>query len=290
MSVAYFGTAPFGADVLRRLAERGRVEVGIVVSQPDRPSGRGRSLAPPPVAEAARELGLELVQTEDASAQPPVADAGIVVAFGQILRPPLLGAYPLVNLHPSRLPRWRGAAPVERAIMAGDAETAVAAIEVAPELDAGPILGEELIAIGADDDAGAVRARALELGVPLLERALLERPRPRRQAEEGVTYAHKITGADRVLDWSRPAIELDRHVRALSPHIGSRCEVDGRPIVVWRARLQESSLAAGEIGPPLVVGTGDGGLEILELQPAGKRRMAAAEYLRGLREPPKLAS
>ena len=290
MSVAYFGTAPFGADVLRRLVERGRVEVGIVVSQPDRPSGRGRSLAPPPVAEAARELGLELVQTEDASAQPPVADAGIVVAFGQILRPPLLGAYPLVNLHPSRLPRWRGAAPVERAIMAGDAETAVAAIEVAPELDAGPILGEELIAIGADDDAGAVRARALELGVPLLERALLERPRPRRQAEEGVTYAHKITGADRVLDWSRPAIELDRHVRALSPHIGSRCEVDGRPVVVWRARLQESSLAAGEIGPPLVVGTGDGGLEILELQPAGKQRMAAAEYLRGLREPPKLAS
>jgi methionyl-tRNA formyltransferase len=174
--------------------------------------------------------------------------------------------------------------------MAGDAQTAVAAIEVAQELDAGPILGEELIAIGADDDAGAVRARALELGVPLLERALLERPRPRRQAEEGVTYAHKITGADRVLDWSRPAIELDRHVRALSPHIGSRCEVDGRPIVVWRARLQESSLAAGEIGPPLVVGTGDGGLEILELQPAGKRRMAAAEYLRGLREPPKLAS
>ena len=290
MSVAYFGTAPFGADVLRRLVERGRVEVGIVVSQPDRPSGRGRSLAPPPVAEAARELGLELVQTEDASAQPPVADAGIVVAFGQILRPPLLGAYPLVNLHPSRLPRWRGAAPVERAIMAGDAETAVAAIEVAQELDAGPILGEELIAIGADDDAGAVRARALELGVPLLERALLERPEPRPQAEEGVTYAHKITGADRVLDWSRPAIELDRQVRGLSPHIGSRCEVDGRPVVVWRARLQESSLAAGEIGPPLVVGTGDGGLDILELQPAGKRRMAAAEYLRGLREPPKLAS
>ena len=214
MSVAYFGTAPFGADVLRRLVERGRIEVGIVVSQPDRPSGRGRSLAPPPVAVAARELGLELVQSENASAQPPDADAGIVVAFGQILRAPLLGAYPLVNLHPSRLPRWRGAAPVERAIMAGDAETAVAAIEVAPELDAGPIIAEAPIAIGPEDDAGAVRARALELGVPLLERALLERPAARAQAGEGVTYAHKITGADRVLDWWRPAVELDRQVRA----------------------------------------------------------------------------
>ncbi len=290
MSVAYFGTAPFGADVLRRLVERGRIEVGIVVSQPDRPSGRGRSLAPPPVAMAARELGLELVQTEDASAEPPDADAGIVVAFGQILRPPLLGAYPLVNLHPSRLPRWRGAAPVERSIMAGDAETAVAAIEVAPELDAGPILAEATISIGPEDDAGAVRAQALELGVPLLERALLEHPAARPQAEEGVTYAHKITGVDRVLDWSRPAVELDRQVRALSPHIGSRCEVDGRPVVVWRARTAAAAPAIGEIGPPLVVGTGDGGLEILELQPAGKRRMAAAEYLRGLREPPKLAS
>ena len=290
MSVAYFGTAPFGADVLRRLVERGRVEVGIVVSQPDRPSGRGRSLAPPPVAVAARELGIELRQTENASAEPPDADAGLVVAFGQILRPPLLGAYPLVNLHPSRLPRWRGAAPVERAIMAGDAETAVAAIEVAAELDAGPILAEAAIAIGPEDDAGAVRARALELGVPLLEQALLEHPAPRMQPDEGVTYAHKITGADRVLDWTRPAAELDRVVRALSPHIGARCELDGRPVVVWRARPADAGPEAGSIGPPLVVGTGHGALEILELQPAGKRRMAAAEYLRGLREPPQRAS
>jgi methionyl-tRNA formyltransferase len=288
--VAYFGTAPFGADVLRRLVERGRVEVGVVVSQPDRPSGRGRGLAPPPVAVVARELELELRQTEDASGEPPEADAGVVVAFGQILRPPLLGAYPLVNLHLSKLPRWRGAAPVERAIMAGDAETAVAAIQVAPELDAGPILAEAPIEIGPQDDAGTVRARALELGVPLLERALLEWPAPRPQPADGVTYAHKITGADRVLDWSRPAIELDRVVRALSPHIGARCELDGRPVVVWCARLTDAAVGAGEIAGPLVVGTGDGALEIMELQPAGKRRMAAAEYLRGLREPPQRAS
>jgi methionyl-tRNA formyltransferase len=179
---------------------------------------------------------------------------------------------------------------VERAIMAGDAETAVAAIEVAPELDAGAILAEAPIEIGAQDDAGAVRARALELGVPLLEQALLEKPAPRAQPADGVTYAHKITGADRVLDWARPAIELDRVVRALSPHIGARCEVDGRPVVVWRARPVDAGLGVGEIGSPFVVGTGDGALEILELQPAGKRRMAAPEYLRGLRELPQRAS
>ena len=145
MNVAYFGTSEFGADVLRALVERGAVRVAAVVSQPDRPSGRGRALTAPPVAAAARELGLPLTQPQDASAEPPEAEAGVVVAFGQILRAPLLGAYPLVNLHPSALPRWRGAAPVERAIMAGDAETAVAVIEVAPELDAGPILAEQRI-------------------------------------------------------------------------------------------------------------------------------------------------
>ncbi|HWH66264.1 MAG TPA: methionyl-tRNA formyltransferase, partial [Gaiellales bacterium] len=226
MNVAYFGTSGFAAEVLHALAERGAVTPSLVVSQPDRPSGRGRALTAPPVAAAALELALPLTQPQDASAEPPEAEAGVVVAFGQILRAPLLGAYPLVNLHPSALPRWRGAAPVERAIMAGDAETAVAVIEVAPELDAGPILAEQRIAIGEHDDAGAVRRAALELGVPLLERALLERPEPRAQDEQGVTYAHKIEAAERALDWSRPAVELDRKVRALSPHIGARTVLD----------------------------------------------------------------
>ena len=212
----------------------------------------------------------------------------MVVAFGQILRAPLLGAYPLVNLHPSALPRWRGAAPVERAIMAGDAETAVAVIEVAPELDAGPILAEQRIPIGQHDDAGAVRRAALELGVPLLERALLERPAPRAQDEQGVTYAHKIEAAERALDWSRPAAELDRKVRALSPHIGRGRLLDGRPCQVGRGR--SSRAGSGEVGAELVVGCGEGALQILELQPAGKGRMAAADFLRGLREPPARAT
>ena len=163
MNVAFFGTSAFGADVLRALVERGRLTITAVVSQPDRESGRGRRLTAPPVAEAARELGIALSQPERASEAPPHADAGIVVAFGQIIREPLLSAYPLVNLHPSLLPRWRGAAPIERAIMAGDSETGVAVIALVAELDAGPVLAEQRFPIGERDDAGDVRARALEL-------------------------------------------------------------------------------------------------------------------------------
>jgi methionyl-tRNA formyltransferase len=290
VNVAFFGTSAFGADVLRALVGRGRLTVSAVVSQPDRESGRGRRLTPPPVAQAARELGIGLSQPEDASVAPPDAEAGLVVAFGQIIRDPLLSAYPLVNLHPSLLPRWRGAAPVERAIMAGDSETGVAVIALVAELDAGPVLAEERFLIGDRDDAGDVRARALELGVPLLEQALLEPPRPAPQGEAGITYARKIEPRDRALDWSRPAVELDRVVRALSPHIGARCQIDGRPFIVWRARPLELGPATGEVAPPLVVGCARGALELLEVQPAGKRRMTSEELLRGLREPPQRAS
>ena len=213
-----------------------------------------------------------------------------MVAFGQILREPLLSAYPLVNLHPSALPRWRGAAPIERAIMAGDEHTAVEVIRVVAELDAGPVLAAQEFAIEPDDDAGSVRARALALGVPLIERALLEPAAPRPQAAEGITYAHKIDAADRGLDWTRPAVELERQVRALSPHIGARCSIDGRPHLVWRARRQEGSGAPGTVHAPLVVACGEGVLELLELQPSGKRRMAAADLLRGLQAPPALAT
>ena len=202
------------------------------------------------------------------------------------IRPPLLGAYPLVNLHPSALPRWRGAAPIERAIMAGDAETAVDVIEIAEELDAGPILLERRFPIGPDDDAGAVRARALELGVPLLEQAVLDRPEPGPQAQAGVTYAHRITASDRALDWSQPAAALDRVVRGLSPHIGARAAIDGRDCLIWRAQPIDGGPAPGEIADGLVIGCGNGALRVLELQPAGKGRMAAGDFLRGLRSPP----
>jgi methionyl-tRNA formyltransferase len=245
-------------------------------------------MQPPPVAEAARQLGLPLLQPERASEHPPDVDAGIVVAFGQLLQAPLLGAYPLVNLHPSALPRWRGAAPVERAIMAGDTETAVAVIDLVQELDAGPIRAMEPIPIGEEDDAGTIRRRALEVGVPLLERALLHPDTAMPQAGEP-TYAHKLTPADRELDWERPAVELGRVVRALSPHIGARTSIDGRPVTVWRSRVLADGPPPGVVVEPLVVGAGDGALELLELQPAGKRRMTAAEYLRGVQHAPEVA-
>ena len=198
--IAFFGTSAFAADVLSGLHDRG-VALSTVVSQPDRRSGRGRRMQPPPVAERAGELGLPLVQTADASSTVPQAAAGVVVAFGQIIAPPLLGAYPLYNLHPSLLPRWRGAAPVERAIMAGDPETGVTVIDLVAELDAGPMHGATAFPIGERDDAGAVRGCALEAGVPLLLEALAGRTTPIPQADTGVTYAHKLTPGDRDLDW-----------------------------------------------------------------------------------------
>jgi methionyl-tRNA formyltransferase len=288
VSVAFFGSSELGADALQALVAAG-VEIGAVVTQPDRQAGRGRKLRRPPVAERADALGLPLIQTADASADPPAARAGVVVAFGQIVRPPLLGGYPLYNLHPSLLPRWRGAAPIERALMAGDAETGVAVIELVAELDAGPVHGMARFPIGEADDAGDVAARALELGVPLLVEALSGRTTGVPQPAEGVTYAAKLTAADRELDWDRSAAELDRRVRALSPHIGARTLVDGRMVAIWRARPIAEGPGAGEIAQPLVIGCGEGALDVSELQPAGGRRMTAAEFLRGLRVPPSRA-
>jgi methionyl-tRNA formyltransferase len=288
--VVFLGTSAFGADVLRRLTGEPEVDITAVVTQPDRPSGRGQRRGSPPVADAARELGLRLVQTERASVEPVDADVGAVVAFGQMVRPPLLGAYPLYNLHPSLVPRWRGAAPVERALMAGDAETGVCVIELTAELDAGPIHGCERFAVGPDDDAGAVRARALELGAPLLAESLRGRTHGEEQPTDGVTYAHKIEPRDRRIDWAGTAVDAANLVRALSPHIGARCELDGEPVTVWRARAGPGGDEPGTVSPPLRIACADGVLEVLDLQPAGRRRMAVADYLRGLRRAPERAA
>jgi methionyl-tRNA formyltransferase len=290
--IAFFGTSAFAAGALERLVREDGIDVAAVVSQPDRRAGRGRRAATPPAAVTARELGLPVVQEEHASERPPDVDAGAVVAFGQILRPPLLGAYPLYNLHPSLLPRWRGAAPIERAIMAGDRETAAAVIELVAELDAGPVHGLERFPIAPGDDAGAVAGRALELGVPLLAAAL--RGETAGQAQEGEpTYAHRIGPDDRRIDWSRPAAEIADRVRALSPHIGARAELDGLPVTVWRATAAAGGGTPGAVtaaGGSLRIGAGEGAVELRELQPAGKRRMTAAEFLRGRQTPPARAT
>jgi methionyl-tRNA formyltransferase len=187
-----------------------------------------------------------------------------VAAYGALIPEALLGDALWLNVHPSLLPRWRGAAPVERALMAGDAETGVTIHRTTAELDAGPIAAQESFEIAPDDDAGTIYAKSAKVAVELLEQ-VLERPEFEPQPEDGVTYAEKLTAADRELDWSRPPEELVNRIRALSPHIGARAELHGRPVIIWRARLE------------------DGRAEPLEVQPAGGRRMTYAEFLRGLR-------
>ncbi|MGZ4268543.1 MAG: methionyl-tRNA formyltransferase [Solirubrobacteraceae bacterium] len=271
MRTVYLGTSPFAAAVLERLAQTEH-RPALVVTRPDRPKGRGRRLQSPPVADAARALGLALDQPESVNADDARAriaaaapDAVVVCAFGALIKEPLLSDFEVLNVHPSLLPRWRGAAPVERAIMAGDAETGVAIMRLTAGLDEGPVCLMESEPIAPDDDYGTLAARLEELGARLLIRALDERPPFAEQPAEGVTYAEKITAEDRTLDLSAPAAHNVDVVRALHPHIGARLPLaDGSFLGVRRARVGD-----------------DGALELLEVQPAGARPMAFADYLRG---------
>jgi methionyl-tRNA formyltransferase len=253
--IAVAASAPFGADVLERLAAKH--EIVQLLTRPDKPRGRGRKLAPTPARETAERLGIPVVQERDALD----ADIVVVCAYGLLIPESLLERALWLNVHPSLLPRWRGAAPVERALMAGDVQTGVTIHRTTKELDAGPIAAQEAFAVGPEDDAGAVYARAAEVAARLLD-DVLRHPTFTPQPEEGVTYAEKITPADRELDPSRPAQELVNRVRALSPHIGARLG----DLIVWKARV------------------GDGGaFEPGEVQPPGGRRMAYDAYLRGRR-------
>jgi len=263
--IAVAATAPFGADVLGRLAERH--DVTCLLTRPDARAGRGRSLAEPPAKAVAERLGVPVLQPERPS-QGLELDAPTVVvcAYGLLVPDDLLAERAWLNVHPSLLPRWRGAAPVERAIMAGDTQTGVTIHETVAALDAGPIVAQEAFPIGPEDDAGAVYARAAEVAVRLLDGVLAD-PSPSFVQQAGAaTYAEKIRAGDRQLDLDRPASELVAVVRALSPHIGARAVLEGRPLTVWRARVAE-----------------DGAFEPLEVQPDGGRRMEYAAWQRGLR-------
>jgi len=263
MNLAVAATAPFGADVLERLAARH--EITALLTRPDAPRGRGRKTAAPPAKETAERLGIPVLQPR--RPEPGLdlgADTVVVVAYGLLIPEAVLDERLWLNVHPSLLPRWRGAAPVERAIMAGDTETGVTIHRTVKELDAGPIAAQRAFPIGDQDDAGAVYERAAILAAELLDEVLPDlhfTP----QDEVGATYAEKITPADRELDWEEPPEELFNRIRALSPHIGARAELHGRPVAIWKARV------AG------------GRLEPLEVQPDGKRRMTYDEFLRGLR-------
>jgi len=262
--IAVAATAPFGADVLERLADRH--DVSALVTRPDAPAGRGRKTVPPPAKVAAERLGIDVLQPE--RLEPGLelgSDTVVTAAYGLIVPDAVLQERLWLNVHPSLLPRWRGAAPVERAVMAGDRETGVTIIRLVRELDAGPVAAQRAFPIADDEDAGAVYAKAAAVALELLDEAL-DAPTFVPQPDEGATYADKILAADRVLDLSLPPDELVRRVRALSPHIGARAEVQGRPVTVWRARVGD-----------------DGRFEPLEVQPPGGRRMEYDAWLRGLR-------
>jgi methionyl-tRNA formyltransferase len=290
----YLGTSDFAAAVLERLADSPH-KPALVVTRPDRPKGRGRKLESPPVAHAARALGIDLAQPEDVNAEEARAriaaaepDAVIVCAFGALLKEPLLSEHPILNVHPSLLPRWRGAAPIERAMMAGDEETGVAIMRLTAGLDSGPVCLMEREPIHADDTFGTLSARLAALSATLLLRALDERPAFAEQSEDGVTYAEKITAEDRLLDpVNRSAGELDRSIRALNPHIGARLALpDGSFLGVWGAQLAAASAlkpgTLGNEGGRLVLGCANGSaLELTVVQPPGKKQMLAADYLRG---------
>src|SRR6187549_1845648 len=214
MELAVAATAPLGADVLERLAAKHDVEY--LLTRPDRPRGRGRKLAPPPAKETAERLGIEVCQPERLDDFDPEVGAVVVAAYGLLIPEPVLERALWLNVHPSLLPRWRGAAPIERALMAGDRETGVTIIELVPELDAGPIAAQQAFPVEEDDDYGSIAARTAELGVELLEQVLTD-PSFTPQPEEGVTYAEKIGPEDRALDWSRPPEQLLNRIRSLSP-------------------------------------------------------------------------
>jgi methionyl-tRNA formyltransferase len=282
-------------NVLERLAGSPH-KPALVVTPPDRPRGRGRRLASPPVADAARARGIYVLQT------PNVNDAEVLEAidavdpgalavcqFGQLIREPLLSRYLLLNVHTSLLPRWRGAAPIERALMAGDEVTGATIFRVTAGLDSGPVAAMEEVPIEPGDTAGTLGARLAAVGASLLIGALdrveagtLELV---EQPADGVTYAGKIEAHERRLDSERPAEELERTVRALAPEIGAYVELpSGERLGVSRAAVVDGSLAPGGIGASdgrLVLGTSEGALELLEVRPPGGRAMPAADYLRG---------
>jgi len=259
MRIGVAATAPLGADVLERLAEQH--EVAWLLTRPDAAQGRGRKLGPPPAKRVAEQLGIPVHQPEKPEL-PQEVDRVVVCAYGLYIPPRLLERSLWLNVHPSLLPRWRGAAPVERAILAGDDRTGVTIHETIAALDAGPIAAQESFEVG-QLDAGQVFARSAEVAARLLN-DVIESPSFAPQPDDGGTYAEKITAADRELNLDDP-VDSWRRVRALSPHIGARGELHGRRMTIWKARLED-----GVFVPEVV-------------QPDGRNQMSYDEFLRGVR-------
>lgn len=302
LRLIFMGTPDFAVPTLVEIAGAGH-EIAAVYTRAPKPAGRGMELQDTPVAREAKRLGLTVLtpkslRTADAQAEFAAldADAAVVVAYGLILPQPVLDAVPLgcFNLHASLLPRWRGAAPINRAVMAGDSESGVTVMKMDEGLDTGGMAMMERVAIGQDMTAGDLHDRLAAIGGDLMHRALgaLERgslqvvPQP----DGGVTYAEKIDKAETRIDWSRPAAEVHNHIRGLSPFPGAWFELPGEKVPV-RIKVLRATRAAGRGAPgtalddTLTIACGDGAIRILELQRAGKQPMKADDFLRGTKLP-----
>lgn len=299
--VVFMGTPEFAVPILRRLADM--YPLAGVVTQPDKPAGRGRALTPPPVKVAAEALGIPVFQPRRVREPEALAFLGqwrpdliITAAYGQILPRALLAlpTHGCLNVHASLLPRWRGAAPIHRAVMAGDEETGVTLMRMVEALDAGPVLGARRTPIGPDEDTGAVHDRLAELGAALVAelvpRYLAGEITPVPQPEEGVTYAERIQPGDEWVPWHRSAADVHNHVRGLSPWPGAATLCEGERIKVWRTTRQNVLSIPPEAPGTLrwergrvFVACADAWLALEEVQPAGRRRMPAAAWWQGLR-------
>ncbi len=294
MKLIFAGTPEFAAQALAAIVDVGH-EVALVLTQPDRPAGRGMALQPSPVKKFALERSLPIFQPlslKDAEAQATIAAVGaevmVVAAYGLILPRVVLDMPRLgcINIHGSLLPRWRGAAPIQRALLAGDAETGVCIMQMEAGLDTGPVLLRGAFSIESDDTSATLHDRLAALGARLVVEALGKLPLPAEaQTADGVTYAHKIEKAEALIDWHKSAIELDRHIRAFNPFPGAQVLFKGQTIKLWQA----SAVAGdGEIGQvlavdrnQLLVACGDGALAIRELQKAGGKRLPVQQFLAG---------
>lgn len=297
--VVFMGSPEFSVPTLRRLSEN--YHVAGVVTQPDRPAGRGRVLTPPPVKVLAQELGIEIIQPEklkEPEAQERLhtwsPDLIVVTAFGQILRKSVLDLprYGCINVHASLLPRWRGAAPIQAAILHGDPTTGATIMIMDPGIDTGPILAQEGMEIRPDDTAGTLSPRLADAGADLLIRTLpgylAGSIQPQAQDNEHATYAPMLAKEEGLLDFSQPAEILERRVRAFQPWPGAFFEWQGQPLKIYRARVSAcpESLPGKRCvvdGLPAVITT-QGCLVLEEVQPAGKRPMPGKDFLRGTRQ------
>lgn len=294
MRLIFAGTPEFAAQALSALIDAGH-DIALVLTQPDRPAGRGMALLPSPVKQRALAAGLPVFQPmrlKDAEAQETVravgADAMIVAAYGLILPQAVLDLPRLgcINIHASLLPRWRGAAPIQRAILAGDRETGVCIMQMEAGLDTGPVLRSAALAIDAEDTAASLHDKLAALGARLVVETLAALPLvPVAQPESGATYAAKIEKSEAPIDWRQSAAQIGRQIRAFNPFPGALFHANGQAIKAWRATPEAASgepgtvLAADRHG--ILVACGEGALRLLELQKAGGKRLAAAQFLAG---------